>query len=1004
MKIFNKLFLFVNKNKSNTISTSKLLFIFILVCLFILFTSLSFYENELQKRKFSSAGEIGVEQIKQQVILKNQKKTTTLSFTQEELKLIDDLQKTPIKYYYNPDFGISTEDRLYDPQYFYIEVLESLLDIDIEIIQPIDNLTALDAVQKGIADFTTISEYSKFDKNSFAKSIAYSREKIYAVGNKNTISSPNGKEAVLLQDYTKNIDFDMVDYNLSNISYYNNFSNKEKLDFISTLSTSNEFFAIGNYKHISTVAKDRGAYLKEYASSADLQYTSENKDFIALINKVASNLDTNDFFTLNHMFSLKSLQTLFIDVLNKNEKDILKNANSIFYFDETYDHSKYGYTSFYYTYIDSLVQIVTGTTNTNIQNHKLPEDVSYISNLLVKVNIENSKSLDSHFYKTSSFVTEKPDLLSYTKNKDQNIIYTLESLKFFKLGVLDSQKTVLLEYLQNEHNLYEFKDVIIYNDLNSLLDGILKNEVDFCITYPNTFNAINYKSYNEYSITLHNSNYLLNNVNWIFETSNYFLNSILDKYILLTKSNNEYEEQLINSYIENNILPNNLDDAYRITIFTICVIMSFVLFYLLKRYDTKKLIEQSKKFDEEIGVFTHKAFDEYILNAKGNYTIITIKINDYNKLRNIYSIDEIDELNKILIYRLKMFNFGLKTELFSIYNGEYYIFIKNLNTDNLQEEKVILNSIKNPFTVFEKEVILNYKINKINSNYVERNNIPIFKFVNYMNLQKNNVLRKDSILIFKNSMYSKLYDSIKLEKVISDFDISSIHPFYQPIINIKTGEIMGVETFSRIYINNKVYKASEFIDLAEKIDKLKVIDEYLLNNTIIKREDLLQKRIINKNFYFTLNISEPFIKNISNELLKKLCQFHNLQDLSFLVFEMTEGIIKNPKLAEKIDIIKKYKIKISLETLDNGLYVFNAIDDNKIDIIKINKALVMLKNQNLIDIVKNIIQLPDIDYICRFVETSEEYYYLKKLGFEKLQGYYFAEPKNYEDLVKYLDL
>ncbi len=1004
MKILNKLFFFLNKDKNSNITSSKILFSFVLVCIFLLFISLVIYENNLQYDTNDSISDLEIDEIKQSVVESSKEDFSKIIFTKEEIQLIDELRKKPIKYYFNSDYGTSIENYSYDRQYFYIKLIGQLLNIEIEIIEPLSDLTALEAVDLGVVDFSTINEYENFDSSNFYCSLLYSDEKLYGVGSQKNVMQPNGKDVIFMQQYNENIHFDMINYTPDKITYFDDLSNEEKQYISNNIAQNEDFIVIGNSKDILEIAKDSGAYLKEYVSGADLKFVSKNNDFISLLNKIGSNINTENLFTLNHLLSNKDSQNLFIEVLSPQEKNIINKIDKVFYYDETATELQYGYMSYYYKYIDLLVQALTGNSNAQIQRHKLPKELNYISELIVQISIDGPTLLNDNFYKTSSFETDTPDLLSLSNGSDKNIIYSLESLTFFKVGVLSSQKDILMHYMDKKHNINNFTDIIVYDSLENMLLDLSKNEVDFLITLPGVYESLDYKAYKELNIELINSNYLLENENWVFETNNQYLSSILDKYILLAKNNIEYEQKLISNYLERSKSDNINNFTYRITIITVCIVLSLILYYLLKKYDTKSLIEQSKKFDEERGVFTENGFYDFIHNAKSNYTILTIKINNYEKLKKIYAVEEIDELDKILIYRLKMASFSMRNELFKIPNGEYYIFIKDVKKDNVGLQKSVMKAINSSFIVFEKEIILTYKINKISSEYISKHNFPIDKFVSYMNLSENDKLRKDNILVFKNSMYTKLYNLIKLEKSMSDFDINIVKPFYQPIINVKTGEIIGAEIFSKIYLNNKLYDAIQFIDLAKSVDKLRVIDEFLLNNAITSRANLLNQKIINENFQFSLNVSPSFIENITDDLLNRLCQFHKLKSLHFLAFELSKDTLQNEQLTDKFDILKRYNIKISLETPEDDLYIFNAISSNIVDIVKINKTLALLKNEHLVNIIKQILQIPDVDYVCRFIENAEEYHYLKNLGFEKLQGYYFAVPKNYDDFIKYLKL
>ncbi len=954
--------------------------------------------SEINKNK----EELEINQIRDLIFKNKQIEFFTADLSEEEKELILKLRGEPIKYYMNEDFIIDNKGYSYDIQVFYVELIEKLLGLDIKIIDPIVGISPVEAISNGVADFTTVSDYVYTLDDDTLQSSAYTIEKLYLFGSKESVIEPFSRDVLVIGSYDE-VAKSYLDKDLE-IILYDELPKDKQLEYKANITTDTEYVALGNYKDTMEFAKGSGLYLIEHPIDIPLKFISKNDEIIYLIEKINKNIDMYDIYNFSRVLNNKKLQTLFLALLSENENKIMRNIDGVFYYDGTISPISNLYESYYYTYIDTLIEVVTGSS-TGVQKYKLPDDIMYLSELVVRVVIDSSTNgYNVNSYKTSPFAYDKFDLITLLDFENKFSIYNISELKYFQVGVIESQKEVLANNLSNEYNFSDFSSVTVYDTLDELMVGLLDREIDYFITYPGVYDSLKDEIYREYNIELVNKNYLFHNENWVFETNNEYLTSILDKYILLLENNKFYNDSIISSYITDSVIYENDDIKYKVYAIVISLITCSIMFYLLKVYDIRNIIEKSKIYDQEKGIYSKDGFKEYIKNLKEEYSIITVRIVNYNDISAIYSEEELEELNRSLVNRLKALNLTFKIEVFKISDDEYYVLVSSKNNKKYHMDSKIVDMIGSRYNIFGKNIILNYRINVIESSYIKRDNIPIKKFTDYMCKNIDVQSRKSGVLHFKGYMYPKLIEKIRLEEAISSFDINMIQPFYQPIANVITGEIVGCEAYSGINVDGKIYTATEFIGFLEKINQVKLIDEFLLNIVLTKRNDLLKNNVIDEDFKFSINVSEEFIGVLTGELLEKLCKYHRLNDLSCIIFDISEVSINNKKNNDKFDMMRAYGIKISLETTRVGLAILNAIDGNRVDIVKFEKETVMLQNENIVDIIKEIIKIPRIESICKLVETSEEYSYLKKLGFENLQGYYFSHVKNYDELVEYLKL
>lgn len=94
---------------------------------------------------------------------------------------------------------------------------------------------------------------------------------------------------------------------------------------------------------------------------------------------------------------------------------------------------------------------------------------------------------------------------------------------------------------------------------------------------------------------------------------------------------------------------------------------------------------------------------------------------------------------------------------------------------------------------------------------------------------------------------------------------------------------------------------------------------------------------------------------------------------------------------------EKYNIKLSLDDFGTGYSSLSYLQSMPFDEIKIDRCFVqdITSNPKNASIVKSIIALAKIynfEVIAEGVETQDECHFLKNLGCEHFQGYFFSKP------------
>ena len=221
--------------------------------------------------------------------------------------------------------------------------------------------------------------------------------------------------------------------------------------------------------------------------------------------------------------------------------------------------------------------------------------------------------------------------------------------------------------------------------------------------------------------------------------------------------------------------------------------------------------------------------------------------------------------------------------------------------------------------------------------------------------------------------------------------------FYQPKIDLKEGQITGVEALVRWnHPQRGLLSPDEFIPLAEHTGLIRpltffVLDEALHQASIWKKNDL--------NLKMAVNLSAHHLQDeqLANKVESAMRQWDVQPEL--LEFEITESaIMANPLRAmNTLTQLSRMGIGLSIDDFGTGYSSLIYLKQLPVDEIKIDKSFVidMLENNEDLVIVRSTIDLAHNmgrQVVAEGVESEEVLNLLIELGCDMAQGYYISRP------------
>ena len=274
---------------------------------------------------------------------------------------------------------------------------------------------------------------------------------------------------------------------------------------------------------------------------------------------------------------------------------------------------------------------------------------------------------------------------------------------------------------------------------------------------------------------------------------------------------------------------------------------------------------------------------------------------------------------------------------------------------------------------------------------------------------KYNVRYKDGIFLEKQDKMSNKKRKIlfHLKKAIKNNELSLV---YQPQIDINSGKTIGMEALLR-WKSKELgnISPSVFIPIAEKNDLIIEIGNWVTNQVCKDLEAMNEnypKEI--KNLRCSINFSPiqitdtNFYENLLSIISKYKIEYNQLE------LEITEGVLLSDlqKNKEIFQQLKQLGITTALDDFGSGYSSFPYLRILPIDRIKVDRSFIKDYPQNddgtLMEILVHISKKLNKKILIEGAETQIQIQFLKSIGSDYVQGYYYSKPLLKDQLIKFI--
>lgn len=383
--------------------------------------------------------------------------------------------------------------------------------------------------------------------------------------------------------------------------------------------------------------------------------------------------------------------------------------------------------------------------------------------------------------------------------------------------------------------------------------------------------------------------------------------------------------------------------------------------------------------------------------------ILFLDLDDFKQVNDTMGHDVGDELLVQLAQRLKQAIRG--NDVVSRFGGdEFVLLLEDLSdepsTAAVQARTIaekILWHLSMPFTIASRSLHFTASIG-ITLFAKEHNVYDLLKEADVAMYEakksgKNNTKLFDKSLEEKISEHSQI-----IQDLHHAIDREELHLYYQPQIDIQSGRCSSAEALLRWHHPRKgLVPPDQFIAVAEESGSIHDIGLWVMKKA---SQDFSKLSYLQR---ISVNVSiKEFLRNDYADTLESMVRTNEI-DPFVIELELTESMIISDfdQINQKISRLSAMGFTFSIDDFGTGYSSLSYLKNLSINTLKIDKSFVRdigidksdeILTHTIVDIAKQF----QMSTTAEGVENTQQLEFLKQLGCDKAQGYYFAKPMPFD--------
>jgi diguanylate cyclase (GGDEF)-like protein len=260
-------------------------------------------------------------------------------------------------------------------------------------------------------------------------------------------------------------------------------------------------------------------------------------------------------------------------------------------------------------------------------------------------------------------------------------------------------------------------------------------------------------------------------------------------------------------------------------------------------------------------------------------------------------------------------------------------------------------------------------------------------------------VRRGGYLAFHSGLRTQMIHRIALVRQLDQAMLEDrIEPYYQPIVNLESSEIVGLEALARLHLGDRVVSAGEF---HSALDDPRIA--YELTGKMLERVARDMRVWLDAKINFQhVGVNVTTGDFLRGNLAERIIDIFGRAGvpLNHIVLEVNEAVFmggSDNSVPHAVEALRSRGILVALDDFGTGFASLTHLLSFPVDVVKIDKSFVNRLGSDeqsetvvsgLIDIVRKL----DMKIVAEGVEVPAQADALRRFGCRMGQGYLYSRP------------
>lgn len=402
--------------------------------------------------------------------------------------------------------------------------------------------------------------------------------------------------------------------------------------------------------------------------------------------------------------------------------------------------------------------------------------------------------------------------------------------------------------------------------------------------------------------------------------------------------------------------------------------------------------------------YYYKKCKLYLNGKTKRYAIIAFDVNKFKLINEYYGTEEADKLLMKISSKLIEFYQNDQISIFGRIESDKFSLLMPYDKDKTRRICEAIDSIKDTIT---------HSISFTFGIYVlEKNDMDIEQAYSRANIAAKSIKGSldKSIAYFDSDMIERLErEQFIINNIDEAIKNDEIKVYFQPKYDLFDDTLAGAEALVRwVHPEKGMISPAEFVLALENNGLITKLDKFIWQKTAWYLSEWRRQGL--DPFPVSINISKvDLLENDLPEYIESIVRKYNLPH-NLYELEITESAYVDSKI-DVLSILKKFKSKgftILMDDFGSGYSSLNTLRQFPIDILKIDLKFLSgfsdekeaNKGKTIVESIVSMAKHLNLKVVVEGTETIEQVEFIKSIGCEMAQGYYFSKPICADDYLK----